>query len=190
MNKSILFISSSEKCAKGSDGTMSLSMHLHRSIHKASCITMDSGYTLFIEKFKENANEDGYDFDDRDFLHPIRKEIGNQLSVSELNFNTKYGSFRSEIENQFSVLSSIFQRFNNNKAALQMTDKKYYNLQFKVACLLKNMYSSCELYDIQVEPHYMLWYSDSFEFPTKINKINLVFSDERKVNKEYNVLND
>ena len=71
-----------------------------------------------------------------------------------------------------------------------MYDKKYYNLQFRVACLLKNIHNFCEHYNIEVQPHHMAWYGDRFEFPTKVNKINLVFSNEQKVNKQYNEMRE
>ena len=61
-NKMILFISHSEKCAVGNDGTMFINMKLHRKLHLGDCIGMDGGYILFINKFKENALIDGYDF--------------------------------------------------------------------------------------------------------------------------------
>ena len=190
INKSILYISNSEKCAKGNDGTMFLNMKLYKNINNLDCIGMDGGYNLFVEKFIENGIEYGYDFSHNNFVYPIRKEVNKNLTVNELNYNSKFGSFRSEIESQFSILASKFNRFNNNKAALQMSDKKYYNLQFRVACLLKNIYNFCENYNIEVQPHHMAWYSDRFEFPTKINKINLVFSNEQKVNKQYNEMRE
>lgn len=190
INKSILFVSNSEKCAKGSDGTMFLNMKLYKNIHKLDCIGMDGGYNLFVEKFIENANEFGYDFNHNNFVYPIRKEVNKKLNVNELSYNDKFGSFRSEIENHFSLLASKFNRFNNNKEALQMTDKRYYNIQFRVACLLKNIHNFVDNYNIEIKPHHMLWYSDRFEFPTKINKINLVFSNEQKVNKKYNEMRE
>lgn len=186
VNKSILFISNSEKCAQGNDGTMFLNMKLFKDINKLDVLSMDGGYNLYVEKFIENANEYGFDFDNKNFVYPIRKEINNKLTISELNFNNKFGSFRSEIESQFSILASKFNRFNNNKCAIQMSDKKYYNLQFRVACLLKNIYNYCENYNIEIKPHHKLWYGNRFEFPSKINRINLVFSNEQKMKKEYN----
>lgn len=36
----------------------------------------------------------------------------------------------------------------------------------------------------------MLWYSDGFEFPSKKTKINQIFSDEIKNNKNYNDIID
>ncbi|KAG2217748.1 hypothetical protein INT45_005469 [Circinella minor] len=190
INKSILYISNSENCAKGNDGTMFLNMKLYRNINSLDCIGMDGGYNLFVGKFIENGIEYGYNYSQNNFVYPIRKEVNKNLTVNELNYNSKFRSFRSQIESQFSVLASKFNRFNNNKAALQMSDKKYYNLQFRVACLLKNIHNFCENYNIEVQPHHMAWYSDRFEFPTKINKINLVFSNEQKVNKQYNKMRE
>ncbi|KAG2224286.1 hypothetical protein INT45_012854 [Circinella minor] len=136
INKSILYISNSEKCAKGNDGTMFLNMKLYRNINSLDCIGMDGGYNLFVDKFIENVIEYGYNYSQNNFVYPIRKEVSKNLTVNELNYNSKFGSFRSEIKSQFSVLASKFNRFNNNKAALQMSDKKYYNLQFRVGAYL------------------------------------------------------
>ena len=41
-------------------------------------------------------------------------------------------------------------------------------------------------YNIEEQPHHMLWYNDGFEFPTKITKLNYIFKNEQLVNKEYN----
>ena len=40
--------------------------------------------------------------------------------------------------------------------------------------------------NIKIEPHYMLWYNDDFEFPTKINRINYIFFDKFRNDKNYN----
>jgi hypothetical protein len=55
-------------------------------------------------------------------MYPIRKEDNKDLSMDEIHYNKIFGSFRSEVEEQFSVLGSKFSRFNNNTAAMQLTD--------------------------------------------------------------------
>ncbi|GAA5811405.1 hypothetical protein MFLAVUS_004841, partial [Mucor flavus] len=65
--------------------------------------------------------------------------VGINLTKTESHFNDVFGGFRSGIENQFSVLGSKFKRFNNNTNATKIDNIKFYNLQFKVACLLKNI---------------------------------------------------
>ncbi|EIE90695.1 hypothetical protein RO3G_15406 [Rhizopus delemar RA 99-880] len=142
------------------------------------CIAMDGGYNLYINKFKEDSLNAGKEFSDKNFVYPIRKENNKNLSASELQYNKRFGSFRSEIEDQFSVLASKFNRFNNNTSAMQTTDIKYYNLQFKVACLLKNMWKIVDKYNIEVQPHHMLWYTDGFEFPKNDRKIDIIVTDK------------
>jgi hypothetical protein len=119
-------------------------------------------------------------------MYPIRKENNVNLSIDELHYNHKFGAFRSEIENQFSVIASKFNRFNNNTAAMQITDIKYYNLQFKVACLLKNIWQMVEMHDIEVLPHHKLWYNEGFEFPKKDSKLDQVFMSKIKADTNIN----
>ena len=182
----ILYISNSEKCGIGNDGTMFINMKLYNKIHIGDCIAMVGGYNLFINQFKEQSLNAGKDFSDKNFVYPIRKENDINLTASELHYNSVFGSFRSDIENHFSVLASKFNRFNNNTAALQITDMKYYNLQFRLACLLKNIWKMVEDYKIEVQPHHMLWYNDNYEFPKKESKLDIVFTDKIKVDKNHN----
>ncbi|KAI9243149.1 hypothetical protein BDA99DRAFT_449402 [Phascolomyces articulosus] len=159
---------------------------LYKKLNNLDCIGTDGGYDQYINTFIEDASNKGYDFNNYNFQYPIRKEKDKKLTINEKNFNKKFGSFRSEIENQFSVLGSKFKRFSNNNSTLQLSDIKYYNLQFRVACLLKNINLMVEKYDIKEEPHHRLWYSDNFEFPSKNSKQNIIFSNEREVNENYN----
>ena len=50
----------------------------------------------------------------------------------------KIGSFRTKVENQLSEIGNKFYRFNNNKSIIKIDNIKFYNLQFCVACLLKD----------------------------------------------------
>ena len=185
-NQMIIYISKSDKCGKGSDGTMFLEMKLYNKMHIGDCLAMDGGYNLYINKFKEESLNKGKDFSDKNFISPIRKENNKNLTAIELQYNKRFGSFRSEIENQFSVLASKFNRFNNNTSAMQITDIKYYNLQFKLACLLKNIWQMVDKYKIPSQPHHKLWYTDNFEFPIIDRKIDIVVTDKITVDKNFN----
>ena len=126
---------------------------------------------------------------DKNFLHPIRKETDN-LNINELHFNSKFGSFQSEIENQFSILASKFDKFNNNRSAIQLSYIKYYNLQFKIACILKNIWQLVKDYEVEIQPHHMFWYNNNFSFPTKKLKLDFVFTNEYIKDKNINDIVD
>jgi len=51
-NQMILYVFKSEKCGKGSDGTVFLNIKWYNKIHIGDCIAMDGGYNLYIKKFK------------------------------------------------------------------------------------------------------------------------------------------
>lgn len=50
-----------------------------------------------------------------------------------------------------------------------MNDLKFHNLQFKVACLLRNIQKFSETYNIPVLPHHKLWHSKDFDFSIEKN---------------------
>ena len=185
-NEMILFVSNSEKCAMGNDGTMFLKMNLFKKMHIADCLAADGGYTLFVEKFKEMSSNSGYEFSDKNFSYPIRREPGTKLTATELTYNKKFGTFRSGNETLYANLASKFDRFNNNKAAIQISQIEVYNVQMRVAILLMNMCKFVEKFKIEVQPHHMLWHNDNFEFPTKMTRINYVFLNEAKASQNYN----
>lgn len=190
VNNIVLFVSNSERCAMGNDGSMFIKMNLQRKIHIADCLAADGGYTLFVDKFKEISINEGYDFSNKNFSIPIRKEPGKKLTATELTYNNKFGSFRSGNESIYSVLASKFDRFNNNKASLQITKIETYNLQYRVAILLYNIWRFVEIFKVDVQPHHMLWYNKNFDFPTRINGINYTFINEAENNKNYNEIID
>lgn len=155
-------------------------------MHTGDCIAMDRGYNLYMNKFKEDSLHAGKEFSDKNFVYPIRKENNKNLSASKLQYNKRFGSYRSEIEDQFSGLASKFNWFNNYTSAMQNTDIKYYNLQLKVACLLKNMWKIIDKYNIQLQPHHRLWYTDGFKFPKNDGKIDIMVTDKIQVDKNVN----
>lgn len=169
----------------GNDGSMFIKMNMHKKMHIADCLAADGGYTLFIQKFKEISTTDGYDFGDKNVCCPIIKDAGVKLTVDEQSYNKKFRAFRSGNETIYSTLGDKFDRFNNNKAALQVSDINVYNTQLKTALLLMNMWRFVNKANIKVEPHHMLWYNDDFEFPTKISRMNYVFLDKAKNDANY-----
>lgn len=185
VNNMVIWVSNSERCAIGNDGSMFIKMNLHKRMHIADCLAADGGYTLFINKFKEMSTNDGYDFSNKNMSCPIRKENGVKMTVDEESYNRKFGAFRSGNETIYANLADKFDRFNNNKAAVQVSDINVYNTQLKTGILLMNMWRFVEKANIKVEPHHMLWYNDDFEFPTKVSRINYVFLDKAKNDENY-----
>ena len=43
-----------------------------------------------------------------------------------------------------------------------------------------------EDFNIEVQPHHMLWHNDDYEFPKKESKVDIVFTDKIKVDKNHN----
>ena len=59
------------------------------------------------------------------------------MNANERHFNDVFGSFRSKVENQFSEIGNKFNRFSNSNSIAKIDNIKFYNLQFRLACLLK-----------------------------------------------------
>ena len=180
INDMIIFISKSEFCTDSSDGSMFLNMKLYNKMNQNDTLAVDGGYTLFITQFTELANEKGYEFSNDNFVYPIRKNINENLTITEEHFNNTFGSFRTKIENQFSEIGNKFYRFNNNKSIVKIDNVKYYNLQFRVACLLKNIKKFVELFNIPILPHHKLWHSNNFDFPVEKKLIDIVVSNNKQ----------
>ncbi|KAG2210433.1 hypothetical protein INT45_012095, partial [Circinella minor] len=181
VNDMILFISKSEFCSDSSDGSMFLNMKLYNKININDTLAVDGGYTtLFITQFTELANEKGYDFNNDNFIYPICKNINENLTITEEHFNNIFESFRSKIENQFSEIGNKFYRFNNNKSVVKMDNIEFYNLQFRVACLLKNISKFVKLFNIPILLHHKLWHSCDFDFPIEKKLIDIVVSNNKQ----------
>jgi hypothetical protein len=139
INEMILWVSNSEFCSESSDGNMFLNMKLYKRLHITDCLAMDGRYPLFLNHFYKVSEQREKTYSDDNFIYPIRKDIGVDLTYHETHYNDVFGSFRSIIENQFSVIANKFNRFNNNHKATKMYDIKHYKLQFKLVFLLKNI---------------------------------------------------
>ncbi|KAI9490693.1 hypothetical protein BDB00DRAFT_768312, partial [Zychaea mexicana] len=161
---------------------MFLNMKLYHKMDDKDTIAIDGRYTLFVNQFVAGtiAVEKGYTYSDSNFVYPIRKNVNESLSITENHFNKTFGSFRSKIENQFSELGNKFYRFNNNKSVVRMDNIKFYNLQFKVACLLKNISIFVDKFNVPILPHHKLWESDGFEFPVEKKLLDIVVSNDKQ----------
>ncbi|KAG2210630.1 hypothetical protein INT45_012088 [Circinella minor] len=155
INDMIIFVSKSEFCSDSSDGSMFLNMKLYNKMNENDTLAVDGGYTLFITQFIELANEKGYEFSNDNFVYPIRKNINENITITE-------------------------EHFNNNKSIVKMDNIKFYNLQFRVACLLKNINKFVELFNVPILPHHKLWHSNNFEFPIEKKLIDVVVSNNKQ----------
>ncbi|KAG2216235.1 hypothetical protein INT45_002777 [Circinella minor] len=66
---------------------------------------VDGGYTLFVNQLIELSSQKGIDFNNSNFIYPIKKDINVDLNADERHFNDVFGSFRSKVENQFSEIA-------------------------------------------------------------------------------------
>ena len=97
-------------CADPNDGTMFTEMKVDKIMDKLDCLVVDGGYTLFLDQVIQSTH-----LKEINFYHPIWKLKGIDLSVSEVKYNEKFGSFRSKIESIFGELGNTFERLNNCK---------------------------------------------------------------------------
>jgi hypothetical protein len=82
-------------------------------------------------------------------MYSVGKEKDSKLTINELHYNKVFGSLKPIIKDESSVLDNKFKRFNDNGAAVQVSDIKYQNLQFKISCLLKNIRQLAQDYKIE-----------------------------------------
>lgn len=161
----ILLVSKSDYCSGSSDGSMFLNMKAYNKITKNDCIACNGCYTLFIKQFLELSENKGKDLCDDNFIYPIRKDLNADLNEQEKYFNRIFGSLRSTIENQFGELSNKSKGFSNNNSVVKLNNIKYYNLQFKMACLLKNIRKFSEMHNILIQPQHKLLEGVDFKSP-------------------------
>jgi Chromo (CHRromatin Organisation MOdifier) domain/DDE superfamily endonuclease len=179
-NEMIVYISNSEKCATNNDGTMFVKMKLEKVISKMDCVAVDGIYSIYIKDFLEKTTCITKCLNNDNFCYPMKKDNDENLNENEINFNKVFGSFRALIEHQFADIGRTFQRFNNCKAVPYMTNIKYYNIQFKVACLLRNIKLFVEKYNIQHDIYYELWRNENFDFPTSKKKVVYMLNNEQE----------
>jgi len=160
-NGMTLLVSKSLPCKDNNDGTMLLGMKIHKHIHAMDCIAVDGGYTQYITKLVED-NE----MTKGNFCYPIRKPRGKELTKEEANYNSIFGSFRSQMEAVFGDLGIIFEKHNNRKPVL-VSKIETYNLQLQLCLLLMNIKKMVALLGIEVDPMHKAWLRDGFDYPCK-----------------------
>lgn len=178
INEMVIACSKSQLCGDSADGPMFLNMKIYNKIHNSDCIALDGGYPLFLNQFYELCITKGYELSDKNFIYPIRKEIGIDLNAQEVHFNKVFGKYRNTVENQFRELTKTFKRFSKNNSIIKTNDYKYINLQLKTALLLRNIKRFSEKFNIITQPHHKLWENSHFEYPSEKKLIDIVFSNE------------
>ncbi|KAG9062361.1 hypothetical protein KI688_005276 [Linnemannia hyalina] len=162
MNNMVLFVSAPAPCRDYNDGTMLLRMGIQNKIHKLDCVALDGGYSLFIGKLLDSADELQYE----NFCYPIRKMRGIALTEEEKAYNEIFGSFRSRIESYFGEMQSTFTKFSHT-VVNKVAEKETFGAQYKLACLLMNIKRFVALRSIPTEQHHTLWLQDGFDYPSK-----------------------
>ncbi|KAI7850292.1 hypothetical protein BDC45DRAFT_447176, partial [Circinella umbellata] len=62
------------------------------------CVAMDGGYPLSLNQFYQISKEKGKSYSDDNFIYPIKKDIGVDLTYHEAHYNEVFGSFRSNCD--------------------------------------------------------------------------------------------
>jgi hypothetical protein len=131
-NGFIVFISKSQPCSVGNDGTMLTDMNIYNKVNTMDCIALDGGYILFVNNIIDNSN-----LNDHNFVFPIRKDLGINLNEIELNYNDQFGGFRSKMEKSFANIGHIFERLNNTKSFITTIHLRLFRIRpLLVAALL------------------------------------------------------
>lgn len=165
-NGMALWVSKSASCKSYADGTMLLAMKIEKKVDVLDCIAVDGGYPQYLKKLVEETDTLSL----RNFAHPYRKKKHQELAEEEAQYNSTFGSFRSQIEALFGELGSTFER-HNNRAPVLVEKKQTYNLQLKLALLLLNIKKMVALLKIPTEPIHSAWLREGFEYPTKSGEV-------------------
>ncbi|KAI7816178.1 hypothetical protein BC939DRAFT_388461, partial [Gamsiella multidivaricata] len=144
---------------------------LVKGINKLDCNALDGGYNLYINKLLDSSDELQYE----NFCYPIRKTRGIALTDEEKSYNDIFGSFRSKIEGHFGEMQSTFTKFSHT-VVNATAEKDTFGLQYKLACLLLNIKRFAALKDIPTEQHHMFWVQDGFDYPSKTENLEIMYT--------------
>lgn len=159
INNMIIFVSDSKPCKYNNDDKMLIDMNLDKKLNNLECIALDGGYSNAIKNIIENTELNVYNF-----ISPIRKQINIDLNEKEIDYNLKFGGFRSKIEKIFADVGDTFKRFNNQKP-IKTSDIKTFNIQYKIACLLLNIKNFVQISNIEIQNEHRKWLNNDFDFP-------------------------
>jgi hypothetical protein len=167
INNMIIFVSDSKPCKHNTDDKMLLEMNIDKKLNDLECIALDGGYSNSVKYMIENTNLNAYNF-----LFPIRKQINVDLNNNEIDYNLKFGGFRSKIEKIFADIGDNFKRLNNEKP-IKTSDIKVFNIQYKIGCLLLNIKNFVELSNIEIQNEHQKWLHNDFDFPSSSYNDNI-----------------
>jgi hypothetical protein len=95
----ITFVSDSKPCKHNTDDKLLIEMNIDKKLNNLECIALDGGYSNAVKHIIENTNLNIYNF-----MFPIRKQINIDLNNNEIDYNLKFGGFRSKIEKYLQIL--------------------------------------------------------------------------------------
>lgn len=156
----IIFVSDSKPCKHNTDDKMLIEMNIDKKLNNLECIALDGGYLNSVKHMIENTNLNIYNF-----IYPIRKQINIDLNNNEIDYNLKFGGFRSKIEKIFADIGDNFKRLNNEKP-IKTSDIKNFNIQYKIGCLLLNIKNFVQLSNIEIQNEHQKWLHNDFDFPS------------------------
>lgn len=159
VNGMILFVSKAAPCGSNNDGSMLGSMNLNKKVSHFDAVVLDGGYSLYIDRVLEVNHH----LRRENFVTPVRKSRGINLSTDETAYNQLLGSFRSSIESRFGELGHLFHRF-NGKSVIRVSDDAVFTVQFKLACVLSNMKKFVAMGQLQHVEHHTFWMQRDFDY--------------------------
>jgi hypothetical protein len=158
-NSMAIWVSKSQPCKRYQDGQMLVDMKMHNKMHDLDCLALDGGYTQYIKTLVEET-----DLSTSNFAYPIRKRRLQELTQEESNYNSIFGSFRSQMESLFGDLGHAFEIHNNSKPVL-VEKRQTYNLQMRLCLLLLNVKRMVALVGLEADPIHLAWTKDGFDYP-------------------------
>ncbi len=154
------------KAGTTNDGAMFQEFKPDRYLVKSDVLCSDGGYTLHIDNVLEDNETRGGGLSRLNFCNPIRKINNTDFKLDEVQYNEKFGSFRSKIETAFSNIGSTFLKF-SSLAKHRISNWNVFNLQLRFVCLLLNIRTAISFFNLDFLPRHGQWRYQSFDFPER-----------------------
>lgn len=167
-------LSDTEKAGTCNDGSMFERFKPDQFLTKTDVLMLDGGYTQYVEKVIEAAEERGTRLSLLNFCNPLRKINGIDFLEDESIYNARFGSMRSSIETAFAVLGNTFLKF-APRAQHRISNFKHFNLKLKLCTILLNCKHAVEFFNLPLKSHHTMWRNNKWDFPEEDN----FFQEER-----------